>query len=203
MVKQNRSHHSTCSIADGHGTHCSGIIGAVDNAQGVRGVIGSGVNIHAYACLNETGSGGESDVGFAAAGWLRLGMPAPRAAMRVAKADATSSALLLAHLQLQLRLQRSGACTAWHNNPLPPTAALPPAPPRPLLQMYAGMTSCVARLDSMQRNKTDGKMIVSMSLGTDISDAATNKDMQTMIAEWNAMFKKLYNREWAKGTGPG
>ena len=69
--------------------------------------------------------------------------------------------------------------------------------------MYAGITSCVAVLDSMQRNEPDMKMIVSMSLGRDISDAATNKDMQTMIAEWNAMFKKLYNREWAQGTGPG
>jgi hypothetical protein len=105
-----------------------------------------------------------------------------------------SCPLLLAHLQLRLRVQRSGACTACHNNPLPPTAALPPAPPRPLLQMYAGMTSCVATLDSMRRNKTDVKMIVSMSLGEDISDAATNQDMRTMIAEWNALFKKLYNR---------
>jgi hypothetical protein len=64
----------TCSIADGHGTHCSGIIGAVDNAQGVRGAIGSGVRIHAYACLDETGNGGDTEVGFAAAlsaaGWL-------------------------------------------------------------------------------------------------------------------------------------
>jgi hypothetical protein len=127
-----------CSIADGHGTHCSGIIGAVDNAQGVRGAIGSGVRIHAHACLNETGTGGDSDVSFAAAllaaGRLQLGMPAPRAAKRVAETyrccehhtvspAGTPPALAEGAAERGLRARRT--------KPLPLAAALAPGPLAP------------------------------------------------------------------------
>jgi hypothetical protein len=46
----------------GLGTHISGIIGAIDNAEGVRGVIGQGVRIHAHAAFNETAYGYDSQV---------------------------------------------------------------------------------------------------------------------------------------------
>ena len=46
---------------NGHGTHCAGIAGAVDNAQGVLGV-GSDVTLHSVKVLNYNGSGSFSDI---------------------------------------------------------------------------------------------------------------------------------------------
>jgi subtilisin family serine protease len=53
------------AFADGHGTHCSGIIGAIDNAEGVLGALGQGARIHAHAALDSNGNGPDSAVGAA------------------------------------------------------------------------------------------------------------------------------------------
>ncbi|UPW00215.1 S8 family peptidase [Halorussus gelatinilyticus] len=46
---------------NGHGTHCAGITGAVDNNQGVVGVA-PGVTLHAVKVLNSNGGGSYSDI---------------------------------------------------------------------------------------------------------------------------------------------
>ncbi len=49
-------------------------------------------------------------------------------------------------------------------------------------------------LDTLRRNKTDVKMVVTMSLVVDGINATTDKDYQFLMADFNALFKKLYNR---------
>jgi subtilisin len=46
---------------NGHGTHCAGIVGAVDNTEGVIGVA-PGVTLHAVKVLNRQGSGSYTDI---------------------------------------------------------------------------------------------------------------------------------------------
>jgi hypothetical protein len=52
----------------------------------------------------------------------------------------------------------------------------------------------VAVLDTMRRNKTDVKMVVSIPVSFDGSNATKDKDCQFLVADYNALFKKLYNR---------
>jgi hypothetical protein len=60
--------------------------------------------------------------------------------------------------------------------------------------VYYGVNTCAAMLDTLRRNKTDVKMVVTMSLVVDGINATTDKDYQFLMADFNALFKKLYNR---------
>jgi hypothetical protein len=63
-----------------------------------------------------------------------------------------------------------------------------------VLQFFFGVSTCVAKLDTMRRNKTDVKMVVTMSLGFDGINATTDKSYQLLMADFNQLFKKHYNR---------
>jgi hypothetical protein len=89
-------------------------------------------------------------------------------------------------------LRRLSRKTAAANRCRPPSAALtsPGSPP----QLYFGISSCVTVLDLLQRNKTEVKMVVSIPLYFDSTNVVDAKLWQFLVADYNALFKKLYNR---------
>jgi hypothetical protein len=62
------------------------------------------------------------------------------------------------------------------------------------LQIFYGISTCKAQLDTLRRNKTDIKMVVSMSFGFDLTNISTDKDLQLMVADHKENFGRLYAR---------